>query len=213
MHDVWSVIFNVLIHGILLGAMVLFAIVLFRLAMGTQDFMERVKRILALFAGAMIVVGAQASGLNFAEFIAKALTTGRASSAGAAVVSSIVAGLAGLGVGYLLVRLYRKNDLLAVRLICLVGMLALAAFVQSYATITSANGVFVGAMAAPNIAFAAGLVLIFIFTEDEPGPSAPRGLRARLAQLIGRRPAPGASRTEQPAPDRGYPVTRDPFDF
>src|SRR5665647_3332989 len=96
----WSIVFNVLIHAILLGAMGLFAVVLIRLTLSTYDSMERVKRVLALFAGAMVIVGAQASGLNFAEFMARALSVGRASSAAAAVVSSLVAGIAGLGVGY-----------------------------------------------------------------------------------------------------------------
>lgn len=213
MPDFWTIIFNILIHGILLGAMALFAFVLFRLAMDTYDVMERLKRILALFAGAMVVVGAQASGMNFAEFVAKALTTGRASSAAAAVISSLIAGLAGLGVGYLLVRLYRQSDVLAVRLICLVGMLALAAFLQSYATITSTNGVFVGAMAAPNIAFAAGLVLIFVFTDTDLQAPSTLGPGARLAQLFRRRPAQGIGQAEQSTPERGRGATRDPFDF
>lgn len=213
MPDFWTVVFNVVIHGILLGAMALFGFVLFRLSMSPYDPMERVKRILALFAGAMVVVGAQASGLNFAQFIARSLATGRASSAAAAVVASIIAGLAGLGVGYLLVRLYRQNDNLAGRMICLVGMLALAAFLQSYATITSAKGVFIGATAAPNIAFAAGLVLIFIFTDSETERSGPRGVRRWLADLIGRRSASGAGLTEQPTPGRERQATRDPFDF
>ena len=199
MSNFWTIIFNVLIHGMLLGTMAIFAVVLFRLALGPFDPLERVKRILALFAGAMVVVGAQATGLNFAEFIAKSLTTGRASSAAAAFVSSIIAGLAGFGVGYLLVRLYRRNDIVAVRLICLVGMLALAAFIQSYATITSAKGVFVGAAAAPNISFAAGLVLIYVFTEDSQ-ESASQGMVARITQLLRRHPA--SSCQPNRAPDR-----------
>lgn len=141
----WTIVFNVLIHAILLGAMGLFVVVLVRLTLSTYDSMERVKRVLALFAGAMVIVGAQASGLNFAEFMARALSVGRASSAAAAIVSSIVAGIAGLGIGYLLVRLFRQHNELAVRIICLVGMLSLSAFIQSYATITAASGVFLGA--------------------------------------------------------------------
>jgi len=217
----WSVVFNVLIHVILLGAMGLFAVVLVKLTLSAYDSMERVKRVLALFAGAMVIVGAQASGLNFAEFMAKALTVGRASSAAAAVVSSLIAGIAGLGVGYLLVRLFRQHNEMAVRIICLVGMLSLAAFIQSYATITAASGVFVGASAAPNIAFTAGLILIFVFTDSDASRSSTLSpmawIQRRLAiRDLTRSPRPRSSQTT-PAGGREKvekpSESKDPYDF
>jgi hypothetical protein len=218
----WTIVFNVLIHAILLGAMGLFVVVLVRLTLSTYDSMERVKRVLALFAGAMVIVGAQASGLNFAEFMARALSVGRASSAAAAIVSSIVAGIAGLGIGYLLVRLFRQHNELAVRIICLVGMLSLSAFIQSYATITAASGVFLGATAAPNIAFTSGLILIFVFTDSDQRHSSSSGLIDRVARRLGLRDtsrspnlrASQVSGTRVPSGNDEKPSEpRDPYDF
>jgi len=214
METFWSVVFNVLLHGLLIGSMLIFLVGLVLTAIRTENASEKLKRLLALFVGAMVVLGAQASGLGFAEFMAEGLASGRAASASAAVVASIIPALAGVGIGFFMVRAYRKHEVFAMRLLCFVGMLALASFMEVYATVTSANGVLIGAGAIPNLAFAAGVVMVFIFTDGgKKGPSA----LDRASALWARRPG-GSTAVAPPrdVPGSGTDRTknaRDPFDF
>ncbi|WHP61135.1 hypothetical protein QMY03_09615 [Arthrobacter sp. KFRI-F3372] len=215
METFWSIVFNVLLHGLLIGSMVIFLAALVLTAIRTENAGERLRRLLALFVGAMVVLGAEASGMGFAAFMAGGLASGRAASASAAAAASIVPALAGLAIGFFMVRSYRKNEVFAMRLLCFVGMLALGSFVEVYATVTSANGIFIGAGAIPNLAFAAGVVMIFIFTDGRKnGPSA----LDRASALWARRPggstavSPSAKDELGSAADRRKNV-RDPFDF
>lgn len=206
-------VFNVLLHCLLIGSMVLFLMVLVLTAIRADAGGERLKRSLALFVGAMVVLGAQASGLGFAAFMAGGLASGRAASASAAAVASIIPALAGVGMGFFMVRAYRKNEVFAMRLLCFVGMLALASFIEVYASVTSANGILIGAGAVPNLAFAAGVVMVFIFTDDRKSGASVMG---RAASLWARRrgAAPSAAVSSGGVPrSADKPSSRDPFDF
>jgi hypothetical protein len=210
----WSVVFNLILHGMMIGAMVLFLGTLILVALQAEDRLEKLRRVLALFVGAMIVVGAQASGVSFAVFAAGALGVGRGASAAATALASIIPAIAGAGIGFYLVRTYRKHDARGIRLICFIGMLALASFVQAYATITHAEGVFVGASAVPNLAFAAGVVMVFIFGDDtkkKPG----RSLFGDVTGAIRRRGLAGRTGSSAMPEAEGKPTSRphDPFDF
>lgn len=211
MEQFWSVVFNLILHGMMVGAMVLFLGTLILVALQTDDRMEKLRRGLALFVGAMIVVGAEASGLNFAAF-----TAGRGASAASTAVASIIPAVAGVAIGFYLVRTYRKHDVRGTRLICFVGMLALASFVQVYATITHAGGIFVGASAIPNLAFAAGVVMVFIFGDDTKKPG--RSFLGEIGGTIGhhgRHSGVGASLTAAAQGAGNQPASRqfDPFNF
>jgi hypothetical protein len=211
----WSFVFNLLLHGMMVGAMVLFLGTLILVALQTDDRMEKLRRGLALFVGAMIVVGAEASGLSFAAFTAGALGVGRGASAAATAVASIIPAVAGVAIGFYLVRTYRKHDVRGIRLICFVGMLALASFVQVYATITHAEGIFVGASAIPNLAFAAGVVMVFIFGDDTKKPG--RSFRGDIGGAISRHGRHSGVGASSPAAQwaGNQPASRqfDPFDF
>lgn len=211
--ELTSILYNLFLHGLMIGSMILFAGSLLVIALQAPSRTERLKRILALFAGAMIVIGAQASGLSFATFAADALGTGRATSAGATAVTALIPGLAGMGMGYFLVRTYRRNDVMAMRLICLVGMLALAAFVQAYATITHTEGVLIGATAVPNISFAAGIIMVFVFTDDKARSS--RSLMEDVGGVMSRfrRPGTESDAAANPTRVRATPKVKDPFDI
>ena len=215
MEQFWSVVFNLLLHVMMVGALVLFLGALILVALQTDDRMEKLRRGLALFVGAMIVVGAQASGLSFAPFTAGALGVGPGASAAATAVASIIPAVAGLAIGFYLVWTYRTHDVRGIRLICFVGMLALASFVQVYATITHAEGIFVGASAIPNLAFAAGVVIVFIFEDDSKKTG--RSLLGDIGGSIsrhGRHSWVGASSTAaQMAGHQPPSRQRDPFDF
>lgn len=199
--DALSVIFNILLHVLLLGSMVLFGIVLVMTALRADNASERVKRVLALFLGAVVVIGAQVSGVGFAEFTAGSLASARVASAGAAIVTTVVPALVGAGLGFLIVWTYGKSEALAMRILCFVGMLALVAFIEVYALATQANGVFLGVAALPNIAFVAGVGLVFVFSPDKES-------RASLLSLFRR-----TSRTSNGASAETATSARDPFDI
>ena len=160
----FSVLFGVLMHLLFLGSMVGFGVALFRLTLAHEDNTERFYRILALFLGAMIALGANLSGVGYSVFAADALSNARVTSAGAAVVSSIIPALAGTGLGFLVAWLLKRQDDRSMRVLCLVGMLSLISFLVVYALAVSAKGLFLGAAAVPNLAFVTGLGLVVLMT-------------------------------------------------
>jgi hypothetical protein len=164
-----AIVFNVLLHILLVGAMGAFAITLFVTAFRAPTLAERLRRYLGLFLGAMIVVGAQAGGVSFAVFTAGALASGRGPSAAAGLIASVIPALTGLGLGFYMVHVYRQSEKLGLRLLCFLGMLALVAFIEVYAVATHTNGVFLGVSAVPNVAFAAGVGLVLIFGNESNG--------------------------------------------
>lgn len=212
MGDLLSIVFNVLLHILLLGSMALFAIVLIATAVKTESVIERVKRVLALFLGAIVVVGAQVSGVSYAQFTAGSLANARVASGAAAVVTAIIPALVGGALGYLIVWTYSKSEVMAMRILCFVGMLALVSFIEVYAMATQAKGVLLGAAAVPNIAFVAGVGLVFIFSPDKRGKSSVGTLLKSMARR-GQSARPLApERPGSSSPTRSAPQ-RDPFDI
>lgn len=184
----FSVLFGLLLHLLFLGSMVGFSVALFRQTLAHEDSTERFYRILALFVGAMIALGANIGGVGYNVFAAGALSDVRIVSAGAAVVSSIIPALAGAGLGFLVAWLLRRQDDVAMRILCLVGMLALISFLVVYAIAVSANGLFLGVAALPNLVFVTGLGLVVLMTprrsQEEAKPS--KSLPAQFADWAGR---------------------------
>lgn len=199
MNDVISLIFNALLHVLFVGAMVAFAVVLVRTALATDDTRERFFRFLALFLGAMIILGGQATGVSFPVFAAGALANAQVVSAGAAIVSGVIPALAGVGLGFYMIYVFRKNDERSYRVLCLVGMLALASFLTVYAVAASANGLFLSVAAIPNLSFTAGVGLVVLFgagPKNDKDPSIVTRLINFALEKAGRRPAPRASEGE-----------------
>jgi len=184
--NVVSIVFSVLLHILFFGAMIAFAVVLVRTALSSDQPRERFFRFLALFLGAMIVLGAQVSGVSFSVFAAGALSQAQVSSAGAAIVSGIIPALAGTGLGFYMVYVYRKRDPRAFRVLCFVGMLSLASFLTVYAIALNANGLFLGAAAIPNLTFTAGVGLVILFGAEKRTEDGPSAMKQFLADRLGR---------------------------
>lgn len=206
-----AVLFNILLHVLLLGAMASFAVTLFVTAFRAPTLSERLRRFLGLFVGAMIVLGAQAAGVSFAVFTASALASGRGASAAAALAASVVPAIAGIGLGYYMVRVYRKNENLGLRLLCFLGMLSLVAFIEVYAVATHTNGVFLGVSAVPNVSFAAGVGLVLIFGNEGKGD---KSFEDRALGLWNRYVKKQSSTAAPASPsDLGTKPAHDPFDI
>jgi hypothetical protein len=159
---------SVVLNIMLIGSMLAFVAYSVRLSMSADNTGERLMRFGSLFAGALVVLGAQATGVGFSQFIAKSM-----SNAGVAVTA--VSGAAGVGLGFLFVRSAYRGNIFAVRVMIFVGMLAAAQFAEVYAQAVKAQGYSLGAAVAPNIAFVVGIILCLALTYDPKDPQA--GLR------------------------------------
>jgi hypothetical protein len=201
MNDVVSFIFNALLHVLLLGAMVAFAVILVRTALSPEDKRERFFRFLALFLGAMIVLGAQATGVSFAVFAAGSISQVQGVPIGNAIASGILPTLAGVALGLYMIFVYQRNDNRAYRVLCFVSMLALASFLTVYAAAASAEGLFLGAAAIPNLSFTAGLGLVVLFGADSSSATDNSILKRLLgaAQRLRGRSTAATSETTLPA--------------
>jgi hypothetical protein len=159
-----AVAFNIVLNFLLIAAMALFAVALGLLIMSTQEPLERALRAAAVFCGALVVLGAQAAGVSYSDFIVKALADNK--TLGVGFLAAVVPAAAGVGVGWYFVHSMKKSDTLTIRLLAFVGMLALASFASVYVAAFHQNGVALGAAAVPNISFAVSLLLYVILKID-----------------------------------------------
>jgi len=205
-----STVFNLVLHVLLLGSLLFFVVALIGTAFSATSKAERALRVMALFAGAMISVGASASGVDYATFTVNALSQAKAGSAGAHVVTTVVPALLGVGLGFALVGAIRRNTEKAWRILCLIGMLATTAFLRVYADAATQNGFELGTTALPNMSFSAGVILtvLLTFKTEQPGAQAQReGIaRSLLSTWLGRRasaPSNAATTRQNPADPYG----------
>jgi hypothetical protein len=159
----------------------LFVFSVFAITFMTKDPVERAIRAGALFSGAMVVLGAQGAGVSYAQFIVKSLSGIKPVTAG--LVGATLPGLAGVGMGWYLVRAIRRSQNVAVRILAFVGMLATTQFAEIYAVALHARGFALGAAATPNIAFVVGLSLYIMLRYDPTSetPTVKRRFWSRLA--------------------------------
>lgn len=213
-----SILFNVLLHGLLLGSMGIFLFGIVKGALTNTDPFERLLRVAALFAGAMISLGAQASGVDYANFTVDALAGARPASAAANTIATVIPALMGAAIGFYVSRQMGRNDVFATRIMGFVGVLAATAFLQVYAEAANRNGLELGRAALPNIAFTAGVILTVVFTADQTrNTPESRGTFTSLATglLQRRQESRAAFHVPRQTSDSGRRVTAssdDPFE-
>ncbi|GAA3216404.1 hypothetical protein ACFO1B_15260 [Dactylosporangium siamense] len=220
-----AVVFNLILHVLLIGSMAAFVIAIVADALADPDRRERVLRIAALAAGALVVLGAQSAGASYALFIVDALAGARGPSTAAAVGAAVVPALAGAALGFFLVRTYKRSTRIGARVLGFVGMLSATAFVGIYAEATHTRGVMLGAAALPNVSFVVGVILTIVFAFDPDLPVG-QGRMSQLRRLFGGSGGSGGSTGSggggAPGPRPGAPrgdwmpppaqARRDPFD-
>jgi hypothetical protein len=151
--------FNIALHVLLVGTLLLFFVFLIRLVFEADDRYDRLMRGLAMLIGTMIGLGAQVSGDGFATFIVKSLTTTRSAGVGATLLGTVVPAGVGIVVGYFFTRALDRTPEIGVRFLVLISMLCIIAFAEIYVQATQTKGVFLGAAALPNVCFMVGLGL------------------------------------------------------
>jgi hypothetical protein len=198
-----TVVVNVLLNALLIGALVLFFGSLIWFTLRRPNSWERLMITLALFCGAMVVVGSQAAGASYAQFTINAMGSTSAGGALAKAAAVAVPGSVGIGLGWYLRRCMRRADTYAIRVLAFVGMLAVAQFAAIYVASLDKKGVKLGATAIPNISFILGLLLYLVFKHDVSKQTTTKraAWRNRLADVIaGNRTEASASTDAQTDP-------------
>ena len=124
---------NIFLHILLVGSLLLFLWAAIQGALSEPDARERALRFMAMACGALIALGANQAGVGYADFAVNSLAGARAPSAAAAVVSAIIPGLLGFGLGFLIVRTFNSSNRVAQRLVGFLAVLASVAFALVYA--------------------------------------------------------------------------------
>lgn len=205
-----SLALNIVEQVLLAGSLVLFIGLVVRQSLTEVDSNERLRRVAALAAGALVAVGAQQAGLTYATFTVKSLSHTRVSTAGAEVVAAIIPGLMGAGIGFLMTRKFRSSQRVAMRLMSFVAMLSATAFLQVYIHAANKSGVALGATAIPNIAFVAGILVAYILIDDQK-KKAGKGAMVALTESALRRLIRRKSDSADAPATALDPFRRDPF--
>jgi hypothetical protein len=195
---VLAVLLKIILNTMLIGSMLAFVGCSVLGAMAADNFMERMLRFGMLFSGGLVVLGAQAGGVSFSQFITNALSNTGAFSTVAGVA---VPGAVGVCLGLFLVQSAHNGGIYAIRIMIFIGMLAAAQFAEIYANALNTHGLALGRTVLPNISFVVGILLCLALTLDPKNPQ--KGLRIlsrmRSTQLdnSGSAAQPGYSGTEQ----------------
>jgi hypothetical protein len=169
-----GLVLNIFEQALLLGSLVVFTAFIFWHTTRTSNRQELALRVISLFTGAMVVVGAQASGLSFATFSVDALSNAQTGSAVARIAGTVIPGVVGGWMGWYLTHSMRRDEDVALRVMAFVGMLAASSFAAIYVVAIDKHGANLGAAALPNISFVVGIFL-YIMLKYQTNPRARRG--------------------------------------
>lgn len=181
------VLLTIFLHCMLVGSLILFVAYGLIVTFQTSSLVERLIRLGAWFSGAMVVIGAQAGGLSFADFTVNALSGTRPAAEVATLFGALVPGALGVALASYLTNSVRRSSNVAIRVMAFVGMLAATQFAQIYAVALNARGMNIGAAAIPNLSFVVGIVMYIVLTWDPESRNVRRSsLRAALRLSWGR---------------------------
>ena len=168
-----GLVLSIFEQALLLGSLAVFTAFILWHTTRAPNRQELALRVIALFTGAMVVVGAQASGLSFATFSVNALSNTQSGSAAARIAGAIIPGAVGAWMGWYLTHSMRRDEDIAMRVMGFVGMLAASAFAAIYVVAVDKHGAHLGAAALPNISFVVG-VFLYIMLKFQTNPKARR---------------------------------------
>src|ERR1035437_3062868 len=106
--EIMALAFNIVLNGLLIAAMAFFVVALVALILATQEPLERALRAAAAFTGALVVLGAQASGVSYANFIVKSLEQNK--TVGIGFLAAGLPALAGVGIGWYFVHSMKRSN-------------------------------------------------------------------------------------------------------
>lgn len=160
-----ATVLNIVLDVLLGGSLLLFFWLLIDMILREPSKGERFMRSLALICGAIVALGAQASGVGFAGFIVEALTGARPGGGVVKLLSILIPGGMAAAFGWYFTQVMRRSAMMGMRLVSFLGMLTVISFAVIFAEATETQGVFLGAAAIPNASFVVGLIFsVIVFT-------------------------------------------------
>lgn len=179
---------NLLLHVLLVSTLLLLVGAIVKLVVAEPHPIERMARVLALVAGAMVALGAQVTGDGFANYTIDALVGVRPAGAVVEPLAVLLPGGIGVALGWYFIRVLNKSVVKGMRWVVFFGMLAAVAFTAVYAAATSTEGVMLGVAALPNASFISGIALTILVFLPEPGASDEKSASklSALKRLFGR---------------------------
>lgn len=200
-----TTVLNIALDAILAGTLLLFLVVLVGMVVTERDRDERFMRSLALVAGALVALGAQAAGISYASYAVDALAgTGPGGSA-VKFLSIVIPGGIAAAFGWFFMRAMRHSTAMGLRWMSFLGMLTVVTFGVIFAQATETQGVFLGAAAIPNTSFVVGLIFsVLAFRRPADAPDG-IGFADSMLDLFNRFRPPRASGGSS------TPETRNPF--
>lgn len=177
--------FNIALDILLVGALIVFAWLLVEMVILSAETRERLLRSLALAGGAILALGAQVSGVEFARSMVDSLVGNDAMGAGGKVLLAIAVGLVAASFGWYFTQVAIREETRGLRLACALGAMTIFALALILAEAFDRQGLFLAAAAIPNFAFMVGLVGGVIFSVPAADASTERS-GGVLTNLVGR---------------------------
>jgi hypothetical protein len=177
--------FNIALDVLLVGALLVFAWLLVEMVIFSTETRERFLRSLALAGGAILALGAQVTGIDFAGSMVDSLVGNDAMGTGGKVLLAIAAGLVAAGFGWYFTQVALREETRGLRLGCALGAMTIVGLTLILAEAFDRQGLFLEAGAIPNFAFMVGLIGGVIFSVPAAEASAEGG-GGVLTSLVGK---------------------------
>jgi hypothetical protein len=185
LHGPIATSFNIALDVLLVGALLIFAWLLVEMAIFSAETRERFLRSLALAGGAILALGAQVTGVDFAGSVVDSLVGNDPMGAGGKVLLAIAAGLVAAAFGWYFTQVALREETRGLRLACALGAMTILGLTLILAETIDRQGFFLGAGAIPNFAFMVGLIGGVIFSVPAAEAPAERG-GGILTDLVGK---------------------------
>jgi hypothetical protein len=199
--SVLTTVLNIALDATLAGTLLLFLAVLIAMVVGETDRDERFMRALALVAGALVALGAQAAGISYASYAVDALAGTGPGGGAVKFLSIVIPGGVAAAFGWFFMRAMRHSTAMGLRWMSFLGMLTVVTFGVIFAQATETQGVFLGAAAIPNTSFVVGLIFsVLAFRRPSDAPDG-IGFADSILELFNRVRQPrvsGGSSTPEP---------------
>lgn len=188
--NVLTTVLNVLLDITLAATLLLFLVILILMVVAERDRDERFMRALALVAGALLALGAQAAGVSYASYAVDALAGTGPGGEAVKLLSIIIPGGVAAAFGWFFMRAMRRSTAMGLRWMSFLGMLTVVTFGVVFAQATETQGVFLGAAAIPNTSFVLGLIFsVLAFRRPADAPDG-MGFGEGLGDLLRRLKSP-----------------------
>ncbi len=199
LHGPVATAFNIALDVLLGGAILTFGLLLFELSIGSTDPRERSMRLLAMAGGAILALGAEVTGIDFAGSIVEKLAGDDPTGTGGKVLIGVITGLIAVAFGWYFTQVIFHRATQGVRVACALAAFTLVGLALIFAEAFAVQGLFLAATAIPIFAFMVGLIAGVILSV--PATDASAGGSGVLTNLISKlakgRNASGSARPSE----------------